>query len=143
MPVYEIEKKPSIGWKKRNMGFIVDEHQINVALTRARLGLIIVGEFNINKVSYTGGLLSADTSIHHRSVICRHFHTMAAYSLPRLPYTSSPLSADTSTLEVSKTCLSYWGRSFFCHRPIRLEHRRPMILNQIRPMCSARLLGII
>ena len=43
-PVYEIEKAPSIGWCKRNMGFIIDEHQMNVALTRARLGLIIIGE---------------------------------------------------------------------------------------------------
>jgi hypothetical protein len=43
MPQYEIEKFPSIGWCKRNMGFITDEHQINVALTRARLGLIIIG----------------------------------------------------------------------------------------------------
>ena len=43
MPEYEIEKSPSIGWCKRNMGFITDEHQINVALTRARLGLIILG----------------------------------------------------------------------------------------------------
>jgi len=43
MPEHEIEKKPSKGWLKRNMGFITDEHQINVALTRARLGLIILG----------------------------------------------------------------------------------------------------
>ena len=45
-PEYEIEKAPSIGWCKRNMGFIIDEHQMNVALTRARLGLIIIGEYN-------------------------------------------------------------------------------------------------
>ena len=45
-PEYEIEKSPSIGWCKRNMGFIIDEHQMNVALTRARLGLIIIGEYN-------------------------------------------------------------------------------------------------
>ena len=43
MPKYEIERKPSVGWCKKNMGFITDEHQINVALTRARLGLIIIG----------------------------------------------------------------------------------------------------
>jgi len=28
------------------MGFIIDEHQMNVALTRARLGLIIIGEYS-------------------------------------------------------------------------------------------------
>ena len=46
-PEYEIERNPSIGWCKRNMGFIIDEHQMNVALTRARLGLIIVGKYAI------------------------------------------------------------------------------------------------
>ena len=45
MPTYEIERAPSIGWCKRNMGFIIDEHQMNVALTRARLGLIIIGKY--------------------------------------------------------------------------------------------------
>jgi superfamily I DNA and/or RNA helicase len=29
----------------QNLGFITDEHQTNVALTRARKGLIVVGEF--------------------------------------------------------------------------------------------------
>jgi len=43
-PTYEIERAPSIGWCKRNMGFIIDKHQMNVALTRARLGLIVIGE---------------------------------------------------------------------------------------------------
>ena len=43
-PQYEIERAPSIGWCKRNMGFIIDHHQMNVALTRARLGLIVIGE---------------------------------------------------------------------------------------------------
>ena len=46
MPRDEIEQKPSIGWCQKNMGFIVDEHQINVALTRARMGLVIIGKFN-------------------------------------------------------------------------------------------------
>jgi len=45
MPQYEIEKKPSLGWCQKNMGFITDQHQINVALTRARHGLIIIGWF--------------------------------------------------------------------------------------------------
>ena len=44
LPDYEIDKRPSFGWLKRHLGFITDEHQINVALTRAKKGLIIVGE---------------------------------------------------------------------------------------------------
>ena len=40
----ETEKNPTIGWRKKHLGFIVDENQMNVALTRARKGLIIVGE---------------------------------------------------------------------------------------------------
>lgn len=45
LPEYEIDKRPSIGWLKRNLGFIIDHHQINVALSRARKGLIIVGTY--------------------------------------------------------------------------------------------------
>ena len=41
--MYEIDKRPSVGWLKRNLGFIIDKHQINVALTRAKRGLIIIG----------------------------------------------------------------------------------------------------
>ncbi|XP_070570217.1 3'-5' exoribonuclease HELZ2-like [Ptychodera flava] len=43
LPRVEIEEKPSQGWLLSNLGFITDEHQINVAITRAKLGLIIVG----------------------------------------------------------------------------------------------------
>lgn len=43
LPEYRIEKYPTLGWCKQNLGFITDEHQINVALTRARRGLIIIG----------------------------------------------------------------------------------------------------
>ena len=44
LPVHQIDHKPSEGWKKKHLGFIIDEHQINVALTRAKKGLIIVGK---------------------------------------------------------------------------------------------------
>ncbi|XP_033628979.1 uncharacterized protein LOC117291425 isoform X1 [Asterias rubens] len=43
MPRIEIEEKASMGWKQKNLGFIIDENQMNVALTRAKRGLIIVG----------------------------------------------------------------------------------------------------
>ena len=44
LPNYEIDKRPSLGWLKRHLGFITDHHQINVALTRAKRGMIIVGK---------------------------------------------------------------------------------------------------
>ncbi|XP_062574963.1 helicase with zinc finger domain 2-like [Saccostrea cucullata] len=43
LPRYRIEGNPTLGWRKKSLGFISDEHQINVALTRARRGLIIIG----------------------------------------------------------------------------------------------------
>lgn len=43
LPEYRIEPLPTFGWCKENLGFITDAHQINVALTRARKGLIIIG----------------------------------------------------------------------------------------------------
>ncbi|XP_064619080.1 3'-5' exoribonuclease HELZ2-like [Lineus longissimus] len=43
LPRSEIEKKPTTGWMRRKLGFITDQNQINVALTRARRGLIIIG----------------------------------------------------------------------------------------------------
>ena len=44
LPRYQIDKRPSIGWLKHNLGFIIDENQINVAITRARKGLVIIGK---------------------------------------------------------------------------------------------------
>ncbi|XP_062578545.1 helicase with zinc finger domain 2-like [Saccostrea cucullata] len=43
LPEYRIEPHPTMGWCKENLGFITDYHQINVALTRARKGLVIIG----------------------------------------------------------------------------------------------------
>ena len=34
-------------WKRENLGFLTDDHLINVAITRAKQGLIIIGEFYI------------------------------------------------------------------------------------------------
>ncbi|XP_069128729.1 3'-5' exoribonuclease HELZ2-like [Argopecten irradians] len=47
LPDYKIEPNPTLGWRKENLGFITDEHQINVALSRARKGLIIIGNRNL------------------------------------------------------------------------------------------------
>ena len=36
--------QPDKSWIRENLGFVTDQHQVNVAITRAREGLIIVGE---------------------------------------------------------------------------------------------------
>ncbi|KAK7490442.1 hypothetical protein BaRGS_00018228 [Batillaria attramentaria] len=43
LPSYKIEPHPTHGWCRQNLGFITNRNQVNVALTRARRGLIIVG----------------------------------------------------------------------------------------------------
>lgn len=52
LPKSSIEKKPTKGWKRRHLGFITDTHQINVALTRAKKGLIIIGKFSLSLTSF-------------------------------------------------------------------------------------------
>ncbi|XP_046355457.2 helicase with zinc finger domain 2-like isoform X1 [Haliotis rufescens] len=47
LPHYKIEKNPTLGWSKHNLGFITDANQVNVALTRSRRGLIIIGNENL------------------------------------------------------------------------------------------------
>ena len=49
LPSYKIEPNPTHGWCRQNLGFITDRNQVNVALTRARKGLIIVGEFTASE----------------------------------------------------------------------------------------------
>ncbi|XP_064617537.1 3'-5' exoribonuclease HELZ2-like [Liolophura sinensis] len=44
LPPDEIEPRPTEGWKRRHLGFITDDHQINVAITRAKKGLFIIGD---------------------------------------------------------------------------------------------------
>ncbi|XP_053394362.1 helicase with zinc finger domain 2-like isoform X2 [Mercenaria mercenaria] len=52
LPEYKIEKNPTLGWCKHNLGFITDRNQVNVALTRARKGLIIIGNKNLLVCDY-------------------------------------------------------------------------------------------
>ncbi|CAB4003243.1 Hypothetical predicted protein [Paramuricea clavata] len=47
VPEREIERNPSRSWLMEHLGFLTDEHQINVALTRAKRGLCIVGNANL------------------------------------------------------------------------------------------------
>ncbi|KAK3091404.1 hypothetical protein FSP39_019664 [Pinctada imbricata] len=53
LPKYRIERHPTLGWCKENLGFITDQHQINVALTRARKGLVIIGNKNLLECDQT------------------------------------------------------------------------------------------
>ncbi|XP_033629468.1 helicase with zinc finger domain 2-like [Asterias rubens] len=43
LPLVQIDEKPPLAWRKRHLGFITDVNQINVAITRPKLGLIILG----------------------------------------------------------------------------------------------------
>jgi len=43
LPKSEILETPSIGWMNAHLGSVRDYNQLNVALTRARKGLIILG----------------------------------------------------------------------------------------------------
>ena len=49
LPDCDIDQKPTDGWRKKYLGFISDKNQVNVALTRAKRGLIIIGNKNLLK----------------------------------------------------------------------------------------------
>ncbi|CAH1274496.1 HELZ2 [Branchiostoma lanceolatum] len=50
LPSYEIEQNPSPSWLRKYLGFIMDQNQINVAITRAKRGLCIIGNKNLLRV---------------------------------------------------------------------------------------------
>ncbi|XP_065845025.1 3'-5' exoribonuclease HELZ2-like isoform X3 [Oscarella lobularis] len=51
MPKSRILPFPSKAWLRENLGFVVDDNQINVAITRAKFGLIIVGNQHLLSVN--------------------------------------------------------------------------------------------
>ncbi|XP_052764074.1 helicase with zinc finger domain 2-like isoform X2 [Mya arenaria] len=57
---YAIETSPTRGWCMKHLGFITDRNQINVALTRARKGLIIVGNKKLLRCDKTWSSLLRD-----------------------------------------------------------------------------------
>ncbi|XP_069126953.1 LOW QUALITY PROTEIN: 3'-5' exoribonuclease HELZ2-like [Argopecten irradians] len=57
MPRPLIEHRPALGWRLHHLGFITDTHQINVALTRAKKGLIIVGNKHLLRCGPTWNAL--------------------------------------------------------------------------------------
>ncbi|XP_078692797.1 3'-5' exoribonuclease HELZ2-like [Branchiostoma floridae x Branchiostoma belcheri] len=50
LPSYEIEHNPSPSWLRKYLGFITDQNQVNVAITRAKRGLCIIGNKNLLRV---------------------------------------------------------------------------------------------
>jgi len=52
MPHQKIRNKAAVQpdriWIKEHLGFITDRHQICVAITRAKHGLVIVGKYSIS-----------------------------------------------------------------------------------------------
>jgi len=53
LPGEAIVKEPWKGWCLENLGFLTDEHQVNVAITRAKKGLIIIGNENLLRCDVT------------------------------------------------------------------------------------------
>lgn len=43
-PESDVDQRPTKSWLKRFLGFLVDPHQVNVAITRAQEGLCLIGE---------------------------------------------------------------------------------------------------
>ena len=52
LPRTQIENRPTNGWIRRNLGFISDENQVNVAITRAKKGLFLIGMLCPNKQQF-------------------------------------------------------------------------------------------
>ena len=59
----EIDPQPSLSWLGEHLGFLRDEHQMNVGLTRARKGLCIIGEKNRVIVYFTSIKAQERTSL--------------------------------------------------------------------------------
>ncbi|XP_014880212.1 helicase with zinc finger domain 2 [Poecilia latipinna] len=51
VPSGEIEKEPDGAWMSKHVGFVGDPHQINVAITRAKEGLCIIGNQKLLQLS--------------------------------------------------------------------------------------------
>ena len=73
LPSYKIESNPTHGWCRQNLGFITDRNQVNVALTRARRGLFIVGTYLSLSLTHTHARAHTHTHTHART----HAHTHA------------------------------------------------------------------
>ncbi|XP_076459401.1 3'-5' exoribonuclease HELZ2-like isoform X2 [Babylonia areolata] len=78
LPRCEVERRPSEEWLQRHLGPLADMHQINVALTRARKGLIITGNKHLLESHSTWSNLLEHFRKHKALVDVDHFiHTLS------------------------------------------------------------------
>jgi len=52
VPKWKIEEMPPPKWRSEHIGSVGDPHQTNVALTRAKHGLVIIGEIKTRSCNY-------------------------------------------------------------------------------------------
>ena len=52
LPDCDIDPKPTDRWRKKYLGFISDANQVNVALTRAKRALFIIGKYIIGRLFF-------------------------------------------------------------------------------------------
>lgn len=50
--INEDHVQPDRSWLLENLGFLTDEHEINVGITRSKYGMIIVGRFSNHSVIF-------------------------------------------------------------------------------------------
>ncbi|CAH1274458.1 HELZ2 [Branchiostoma lanceolatum] len=73
LPSYEIEQNPSPSWLRKYLGFIMDQNQVNVAITRAKRGLCIIGNKNLLRVHSLWNKLVTDYEEHKCLVNNKNF----------------------------------------------------------------------
>ena len=69
------------GWLLENLGFITDEHQICVALTRAKFGLVIVGQYTTCVCVCVCVCACVRACVRACMYIYVHLNTVYAYSI--------------------------------------------------------------
>ena len=65
LPEAQIDCEPDRRWLREYLGFVTDEHQINVALTRAKQGLCIIGKMHEYEHIFLNASLPAEKNRNH------------------------------------------------------------------------------
>ncbi|GAB1287336.1 Helicase with zinc finger domain 2 [Apodemus speciosus] len=55
-PRSDVDQRPTKSWLKKFLGFVVDPHQVNVAITRAQEGLCIIGTIYCYAAAHSGAV---------------------------------------------------------------------------------------